>query len=86
MVGAPGADPGAGLGDVILFRVGRCFAHGGIVSATQPLSMIHAYSQVGFVVEDEVERCGLNDRARTFASYWGGAEGDSDHRSLVTGH
>jgi len=59
-----------GLGDVILFRVGRCFAHGGIVSKTEPLSIIHAYSQAGRVIEDEVERCALAPRARTFASYW----------------
>ena len=57
-------------GDVILFRVGRCFAHGGIASRTEPLSLIHAYSQVGRVVEDQVERCALGARARTFASYW----------------
>jgi cell wall-associated NlpC family hydrolase len=91
-----------GLGDVILFRVGRCFAHGGIVSKTKPLTMIHAHSQAGFVVEDEVLRCPLARRPRMFASYWpalgqaphpgslpaSGERGHlpSDHWSLVTGH
>ena len=28
--------PGVGLGDVILFKVGRCFAHGGIVTGPRP--------------------------------------------------
>jgi cell wall-associated NlpC family hydrolase len=60
----------AGLGDVILFRVGRCFAHGGIVSRLAPLMMIHAWSQAGFVIEDEVDRCAVGVRPRVFASHW----------------
>jgi cell wall-associated NlpC family hydrolase len=59
-----------GPGDVILFRVGRCFAHGGIVSRTEPLSIVHAFAGVGAVVEDEVERCPLAPRPCAFASYW----------------
>ena len=47
------------VGDVVLFRVGRCFAHGGIVSKAEPLTMIHAHAQAGRVIEDEVERCAL---------------------------
>jgi hypothetical protein len=70
MVEPPGSDPGAGIGDVILFKVGRCFAHGGIVTGAAPLTMIHAYSQAGFVIEDEVDRCPLAQRPRAFASYW----------------
>jgi cell wall-associated NlpC family hydrolase len=59
-----------GPGDVILFKIGRCFAHGGVVSKTEPLTMIHAHAQAGFVVEDEVLRCPLSQRPRVFASYW----------------
>lgn len=60
-------------GDVILFRFGRCYAHGGIVSATVPLTIVHAFAPAGCVVEDRVERNGeLAGRLGTakFASYW----------------
>ncbi len=61
-------------GDVILFRVGRCFAHGGIVSKADPLTIVHAYAPARCVLEEEVARNGeLADRMSTvkFASYWG---------------
>ncbi len=63
-----------GLGDVILFKVGRCHAHGGIVSKVEPLTIIHAFLPVGRVVEDELARSpelatGL--RNAKFASFWG---------------
>ena len=65
-------EPGAG--DVVLFRFGRCFAHGGIVIARTPLTIVHAFAPARVVLEEEVgrnaelaERLG---RAR-FASYWG---------------
>ncbi|MBV9286737.1 MAG: hypothetical protein JO288_02765, partial [Hyphomicrobiales bacterium] len=38
LVTAPGA------GDVILFRVGRCYAHGGIVTQADPLAVVHAHA------------------------------------------
>ena len=63
-----------GLGDIVLFRVGRCFAHAGIVSRTGPLSIIHAFSNSGWVVEDIVEsNSELSSRIKSakFASYWG---------------
>jgi len=68
IVGKP--DPG----DVILFKIGRCFAHGGIVSKTEPLSIIHAFLPAGVVLEDEIARSGeLSERMKTakIASYWG---------------
>jgi NlpC/P60 family putative phage cell wall peptidase len=43
-------------GDVMLFRVGRCYAHGGIVTKADPLTIIHAFAPAGRVVEDEVRR------------------------------
>ena len=43
-------------GDVIVFRVGRCFAHGGIVTRGEPLSFVHAFAPAGRVVEDEAAR------------------------------
>lgn len=62
-------------GDVILFKVGRCYAHGGIVTKSDPLTIVHAYSQDGCVVEDEIRRVAmLAERLPNakFFSYWGG--------------
>ena len=65
-------------GDVILFRFGRCFAHGGIVTVPDPLTILHAYAPYRGVVEEELSRNPeLADRVATgaiFASYWGSAE------------
>ena len=62
-------DPG--LGDVILFRVGRCFSHGGIVVETNPLTIVHAYAPMRVVAEQPLEENGdLKVRPRAIASYW----------------
>jgi cell wall-associated NlpC family hydrolase len=64
-----------GLGDVIVFKIGRCFAHAGIVSRVAPLAMIHAFAPTRCVVEDIIERSAeLTERMKTakFASFWGG--------------
>jgi cell wall-associated NlpC family hydrolase len=61
-------------GDIVLFKVGRCFAHAGIVSRADPLTIIHAFSNAHCVVEDVIERSAeLSARLKTarFASYWG---------------
>jgi NlpC/P60 family putative phage cell wall peptidase len=42
-------------GDVILFRVGRCYSHGSIVTKPDPLTVVHAVLQYGRVVEEVVE-------------------------------
>jgi hypothetical protein len=63
-----------GLGDIILFRMGRCFAHAGIISRVDPLSIIHAFAPTRCVVEDIIERSAeLKAKMKTakFASYWG---------------
>lgn len=60
-------------GDVMLFRVGRCYAHGGIVTKAKPLTLVHAFAPTRCVVEEEVERNGqLAERRATakFFSYW----------------
>ena len=62
-----------GLGDIVLFRVGRCYAHGGIVMKAEPLTIVHAFANARAVVEDEVRRHSeLAARVGTakFASYW----------------
>ena len=60
-------------GDVMVFRYGRCYSHGGIVTAAAPLRIVHAYYQARMVIEDEVLRNAvLADPARKprFFSVW----------------
>jgi len=60
-------------GDVIVFRFGRCFSHGGIVSAALPLKIVHAFAPARAVIEEEVMRSAeLAERLRLakFASIW----------------
>jgi hypothetical protein len=63
-----------GLGDVILFRIGRCFAHGGIVTKINPLTICHAFMPAGVVTEDEIARnaeLAARLASAKFASTWG---------------
>jgi cell wall-associated NlpC family hydrolase len=39
-------------GDVMIFRYGRCYSHGGLVTATDPLTMIHAFLTRQSVIEE----------------------------------
>jgi cell wall-associated NlpC family hydrolase len=59
-------------GDTILFRFGRCFSHGGIITDTAPLTIVHAFRSVGAVTEETVERGELAPRLSDakFASIW----------------
>lgn len=60
-------------GDVIVVRIGRCYAHGGIVTKAAPLTVIHAFFGARAVIEEEVEHNSqLKDAARApkFFSYW----------------
>jgi NlpC/P60 family putative phage cell wall peptidase len=62
-------------GDIMLFRIGRCFAHGGIVTAPEPLTIVHAYSRAGLVLEEPVARnaeLGPGAATAKFFSYWEG--------------
>jgi cell wall-associated NlpC family hydrolase len=64
-----------GLGDVVVFKIGRCYAHAGIVSGLDPLAIIHAFAGARCVVEDVIERnAELSARMKIakFSSYWGG--------------
>lgn len=63
-----------GLGDIVLFRMGRCFAHAGIASRVDPLNIIHAFANSGRVVEDIVHanpELASRLKSAKFASYWG---------------
>jgi cell wall-associated NlpC family hydrolase len=60
-------------GDIVLFRVGRCYGHGGIVTQAEPLTIIHAFAGARCVLEDEIARSAeLSARLKTakVASYW----------------
>jgi cell wall-associated NlpC family hydrolase len=64
---------GACPGDVIVFRYGRCYSHGGIVTVADPLTIIHAYQPARRVIEEIVAGNGNlttpSRRPRIF-SYW----------------
>lgn len=49
------AEPAA-PGDIIVFRFGRCWSHGGIVTKGSPLTLVHAFSLAGCVLEEEFAR------------------------------
>ncbi len=52
-------------GDVIVFRYGRCYAHGAIVTGIDPLTIVHAYSPAGCVLEEALaSNSVLKDPAR----------------------
>jgi hypothetical protein len=62
-----------GLGDVAILRIGRLFAHAGIVSRLDPFCIIHAFAPARFVIEDVVKASAeLAERMKTarFASFW----------------
>ena len=65
------AEPGPG--DLALFRFGRCFSHGGVVTQSKPLALVHAFADVGFVVEDRFDQNPVLTkpcRAPHFYSFW----------------
>ena len=64
---------GPAAGDVVLFKIGRCYAHGGIVTRPEPLTIVHAHAPARVVTEDVVPQSELIGRLRDakFASYWG---------------
>lgn len=60
-------------GDVMVFRYGRCYSHGGIVTGVAPLRLVHAFWPAKAVVEEDLGRnVQLSDPARAprFFSYW----------------
>jgi cell wall-associated NlpC family hydrolase len=56
-----------GPGDFVLFRWGRCFAHGAIIVAWPEI--IHAVIHVG-VIRDRADRGKLAGRPRRFFTLW----------------
>ncbi len=63
----------AQAGDVVLFRYGRCFSHGGIVTRAEPFTMVHAFAPARVVLEERVSHNAAIARRlpdARFASYW----------------
>jgi len=60
-------------GDIVIFRYGRCYSHGGIVTRTSPLNIIHAFRSAACVIEEELDRnvelCSAKRKCRFF-SFW----------------
>jgi len=60
-------------GDVVVFRYGRCYSHGGIVTNIVPLMIVHAFWPARAVVEEELDKniqLAEPGRARRFFSHW----------------
>ncbi|MGH6846764.1 MAG: hypothetical protein ACREC0_04780 [Methylocella sp.] len=60
-------------GDVVVFRYGRCYSHGGIVTKVDPLTIVHAYQPALAVLEEEVARSPAlcaHSRNPKFFSLW----------------
>lgn len=59
-----------GLADIVLYRVGRSYAHGAIVSTPWPGAIIHAFKTYGFVAETGADEADLRGIKRKFYSLW----------------
>jgi hypothetical protein len=60
----------------MVLRYGRCYSHGGVVTRTSPLAIVHAFHPARRVLEEEVRHNSvLGDAARAprFFSFWGRA-------------
>jgi NlpC/P60 family putative phage cell wall peptidase len=61
------------VADIMLFRWGRCYSHGGVVTELEPLTIIHAYQPAGIVIEEVVATNGMLTEPRRrprFFSRW----------------
>lgn len=58
----------AGVGDLVVYKFGRCFAHGGIIIDPGFPSIIHAFKQAGMVTFGEGDSGTLANRERRFFS------------------
>ena len=60
-------------GDVMVLRYGRCYSHGGIVTGSAPVTIVHAFHPARRVLEESIgQNCALSDAARKprFFSFW----------------
>ncbi|WP_395664559.1 hypothetical protein [Methylocella sp.] len=57
-------------GDVAVFRYGRCYSHGGIVTAADPLTIVHAFQPASIVFEEPVAANAELARPRRRAKFY----------------
>jgi cell wall-associated NlpC family hydrolase len=58
-------------GDIMLFKIGRCYAHGAIVVNAEPLTIVHAFAPARCVVEEVVrQNHDLDEKPRKLFSVW----------------
>lgn len=58
------------LGDLALFRYGRSYSHGGIVTGIDPTAIVHAYHDAGCVIEERLaQNPALTDPRRKLAYF-----------------
>lgn len=68
-------------GDVVVWKVGRLYAHGGIV--TQWPRAVHAFKKARICLEEDVTKPGFfTSHPRKFFSYWPTAEGGVNELSV----
>lgn len=63
-------------GDVAVFRYGRCYSHGAIVTHGEPLVILHAYMPARRVIEEPLKHNSVlcePDRKMIFFSLWADA-------------
>ncbi len=69
-------------GDVMVFRYGRCYAHGGVMTDAGPLTIVHAFQPALVVLEEEVARnpalCATARHPKYF-SLWAKKNGGDDN-------
>lgn len=62
-------------GDVVLFKYGRSYSHGGIVTRPTPLTIVHAFMPAKMVIEEDVTRnaqLAIRIPTARYASFWRG--------------
>lgn len=60
-----------GIGDIVVYKQARQFAHGGIIAAVDPLRIIHAFALAGYVLEGfETEFGALLGVEKKYFSAW----------------
>ncbi len=63
-----------GPGDIIVFKYGRTFSHGAIVTGVNPIRIVHAFQPSRAVIEEEMQtnqQLLEPKRPRRFFSLWG---------------
>jgi len=56
-------------GDIVLYKIGRCYAHGAIVESW-PHSIIHAHKASGRVIRTTADDSDMRGRLRKFFTLW----------------